>query len=108
MKFPRRTFLQLAMGAAALPAESHVAWGQVPPRTSQHVRVATGLLATWQSTAWLGAEVGLFKKRGIEMSLPALAVGVRKLRPGSPAAIGSSLIPEPCRSPMKSSKAGTS
>jgi hypothetical protein len=75
MKLRRRTFLQLAMGAATLPAESHVAWGQVPPRTSQHVRVATGLLATWQSTAWLGAEAGLFKKRGIEMSLPALAVG---------------------------------
>jgi ABC-type nitrate/sulfonate/bicarbonate transport system substrate-binding protein len=33
------------------------------------------LLATWQSTAWLGAEAGVFKKRGIEMTLPAIAVG---------------------------------
>jgi ABC-type nitrate/sulfonate/bicarbonate transport system substrate-binding protein len=39
------------------------------------VRVATGLLATWQSTAWLGAEAGLFRKRGIDLTLPALAVG---------------------------------
>jgi ABC-type nitrate/sulfonate/bicarbonate transport system substrate-binding protein len=39
------------------------------------VRVATGLLATWQSTAWLGAEAGLFKKQGIDLSLPAIAVG---------------------------------
>jgi ABC-type nitrate/sulfonate/bicarbonate transport system substrate-binding protein len=39
------------------------------------VRVATGVLATWQSTAWLGAETGIFKKRGIDMTLPAIAVG---------------------------------
>jgi ABC-type nitrate/sulfonate/bicarbonate transport system substrate-binding protein len=32
-------------------------------------------LATWQSTAWLGAEAGVFKKRGIDMTLPAIAVG---------------------------------
>jgi ABC-type nitrate/sulfonate/bicarbonate transport system substrate-binding protein len=29
----------------------------------------------WQSTAWLGAEAGLFRKRGIDMTLPAIAVG---------------------------------
>ena len=75
MKLLRRNFLQLVAGAAALPAASHFAWAQVSPMTSQCVRVATGLLATWQSTAWLGAEAGLFKKRGIEMSLPAIAVG---------------------------------
>jgi hypothetical protein len=33
------------------------------------------LLATWQSTAWLGAELGVFKKHGIDMTLPAIAVG---------------------------------
>jgi ABC-type nitrate/sulfonate/bicarbonate transport system substrate-binding protein len=75
MKLPRRTFLHLAAGAAALPAASHLSWAQVSPSTAQRVRAATGLLATWQSTAWLGAEAGLFKKRGIEMSLPAIAVG---------------------------------
>ena len=75
MRLPRRSFLHLAAGAAALPAASHFSWAQVSPTTAQRVRVATGLLATWQSTAWLGAEAGLFKKRGIEMSLPAIAVG---------------------------------
>jgi len=29
----------------------------------------------WQSTAWLGAEAGLFTKHKIDMSLPAIAVG---------------------------------
>jgi hypothetical protein len=75
MKLPRRTFLHLTAGAAALPVASQFSWAQVSPTASQRVRVATGLLATWQSTAWLGAEAGLFKKRGIEMSLPAIAVG---------------------------------
>jgi len=36
----------------------------------------------WQSTAWLGAEAGVFKRRGIDMTFPAIAVG------GPPAAAG--------------------
>jgi ABC-type nitrate/sulfonate/bicarbonate transport system substrate-binding protein len=73
MKLFRRKFLHLMGGAAAVPAVAFgVAWAQ---ETSQRVRVATGLLATWQSTAWLGAEAGIFKKRGIDMTLPAIAVG---------------------------------
>ena len=73
MKLFRREFLHLIAGAAATPASaSRLAWAQ---EASQRVRVATGLLATWQSTAWLGAEAGLFKKRGIDMTLPAIAVG---------------------------------
>ncbi|MGN6389306.1 MAG: ABC transporter substrate-binding protein [Burkholderiaceae bacterium] len=75
MKLPRREFLRLTAGAATLSAFTPLAWAQVSPTTAQHVRVATGLLATWQSTAWLGAEAGLFKKRGIDMTLPAIAVG---------------------------------
>ena len=81
--FSRRRFLQLAAGAAALPAVSRFAWAQSSATNSgRAVRVATGLLATWQSTAWLGAEAGIFKKRGIDMTLPAIAVG------GPEAAIG--------------------
>jgi len=73
MNLFRREFLHLIAGAAAVPATaSHLAWSQ---ETSQRARVATGLLAAWQSTAWLGAEAGLFKKRGIDMTLPAIAVG---------------------------------
>jgi ABC-type nitrate/sulfonate/bicarbonate transport system substrate-binding protein len=76
MKLPRRRFLHLATGAAALPAVSGFAWAQSPSiGAGGTVRAATGLLATWQSTAWLGAEAGLFKKRGIDMTLPAIAVG---------------------------------
>jgi hypothetical protein len=75
MKLPRRTFLHLAAGGIALPAASQFSWAQVSAATPQRVRAATGLLATWQSTAWLGAEAGVFKKRGIEMTLPAIAVG---------------------------------
>jgi ABC-type nitrate/sulfonate/bicarbonate transport system substrate-binding protein len=75
MKFSRRKFLHLAAGAPALSAAPYLASAQVPPTASQPVRVATGLLATWQSTVWLGAEAGLFKKRGIDMTFPAIAVG---------------------------------
>ncbi len=71
MKLFRREFLHLISAAAAVPA-CNLAWAQ---ETLQHVRVATGLLATWQSTAWLGAEAGLFRKRGIDLTLPAMAVG---------------------------------
>lgn len=73
MKLLRREFLHLMGGAAAAGlVASRLAWAR---DTSQRVRVATGLLATWQSTAWLGAAAGLFKRRGIDMTLPAIAVG---------------------------------
>jgi ABC-type nitrate/sulfonate/bicarbonate transport system substrate-binding protein len=73
MMLLRRKFLQLAAGAAAAPA---VAFRPAAAQAAfRPVRVATGLLATWQSTAWLGAEAGIFRKHGIDMSLPAIAVG---------------------------------
>ncbi|MGH9808056.1 MAG: hypothetical protein ACRD9W_12500, partial [Terriglobia bacterium] len=73
MTLDRREFLHLTAGAAtASVAASRLAWAQA---TARPVRVATGLLAGWQSTAWLGAEAGLFKKRGIDLTLPAIAVG---------------------------------
>jgi hypothetical protein len=69
----RREFVQLIAASAAIPATA------VRPAaaqgTSRPVRIATGLRATWQSTAWLGAEAGVFKKYGIDMSLPAIAIG---------------------------------
>src|SRR5262249_30455663 len=40
MKLPRRTFLHLAAGAAALPAASRVAWTQAYP--SRPVRIIVG------------------------------------------------------------------
>jgi len=73
MTLSRRDFLQMIAGAAAFPA---FGFGPAAAQeAARHVRVATGLLATWQSTAWLGSEAGLFRKYGVEMSLPAVAIG---------------------------------
>jgi ABC-type nitrate/sulfonate/bicarbonate transport system substrate-binding protein len=71
----RRRFLRLLAGSAAASAASRLSWAQGPAEITQAARAATGLLATWQSTAWLGAEAGLFKKHKIDMTLPAIAVG---------------------------------
>ena len=46
----------------------------VKERPRVQIGWATGLLATWQSTAWVGAEAGLFKRRGVDMTLPAEGV----------------------------------
>src|SRR5262249_7783868 len=40
MKLPRRRFLHLAAGAAALPAMSHIAWAQTYP--TRPVRIVLG------------------------------------------------------------------
>jgi hypothetical protein len=40
MKLPRRNFLHLAAGAAALPALSRIAWAQAYP--SRPVRIVVG------------------------------------------------------------------
>ena len=72
MTLARRQFLHLIACLAAVPVASRLASAQ---QAARPVRVATGLLATWQSTAWLGAEAGVFRKHGIDMTLPAIAVG---------------------------------
>jgi ABC-type nitrate/sulfonate/bicarbonate transport system substrate-binding protein len=71
----RRNFLHVLAGSAAASAASRIAWAQSSASATQAVRAATGLLATWQSIAWLGTETGLFKKYKIDMTLPAIAVG---------------------------------
>src|SRR5205809_3578762 len=43
MKLPRRTFLHLAAGAAALPAVSRIAWAQAYP--TRPVRIIVGFPA---------------------------------------------------------------
>ena len=73
MKIVRRKFLQL-MASAPVASTIPIRPGEAEEALKQ-VRVATGLLAMWQSTAWLGAEAGIFKKHGIDLSLPAIAVG---------------------------------
>jgi hypothetical protein len=73
MAVVRREFLHLIAGGAV--ASIAMARPTRAQKAAQPVRVATGLLATWQSTAWLGAELGVFKKHGIDLTLPAIAVG---------------------------------
>src|SRR6201995_3864680 len=73
MTIVRRGFLQLIAGATAMSAMP-VRAGRAEQAFKQ-VRVATGLLAMWQSTAWLGAEAGIFRKNGVDLSVPAIAVG---------------------------------
>lgn len=72
MRLVRRELLRLIASAAVAPTASHIAWAQ---QAARPVRAATGLLATWQSIAWLGAEAGVFKKHEVDMTLPAIAVG---------------------------------
>jgi tripartite-type tricarboxylate transporter receptor subunit TctC len=63
IKFPRRTFLRLAAGAAALPAVSRLAWAQAYP--SRPVRILVGLAAGSSSdiltrlmAQWLSERLG--------------------------------------------------
>ena len=63
--------------------------------------MATGLLAMWQSTAWLGAEAGLFKKRGIDMTLPAIAVGGPEAAAGLTQSVVSALIKQARKLPSE-------
>jgi len=73
MTLLRREFLHLILGATVAPTISFRS--AAAQDAARQVRVATGLLAMWQSTAWLGVEAGIFKKRGVDMTLPAIAIG---------------------------------
>src|SRR6516162_9975321 len=39
------------------------------------VRIAVALRATFQCVAWIGAEAGTFRRRGIDLSFPTLEAG---------------------------------
>jgi len=73
MEIVRRAFLQFMAGATAASTIS-VRSGRTE-EIGKPVRVATGLLAMWQSTAWLGAEAGIFKKYRVDLGVPLVAIG---------------------------------
>src|SRR5215510_11257353 len=63
MKLPRRTFLHLAAGAAALPTVSHFAWAQAYPTRPVRVIVGAAPSGTYDMMAcligeWLSERLG--------------------------------------------------
>src|SRR5262252_8544375 len=83
MKLPRRTFLELAAGAAVLPAVSRIAWAQTYP--TRPVRLIVGfppgggadtvarIIGPWLSQR-LGQPVVIENRPGASSTLAAQAV----------------------------------
>ena len=69
MNLPRRRFLHLAAGAAALPAPSRVASGQTYP--TRPVRIIAGFAATGRSVSWVKLRPALPRLGGSGRSLSA-------------------------------------
>lgn len=72
----RRRLITAGMGAVALGALPgvHAIYSAVAAETK--VRIATALRAAFQSLGWIGAEAGMFRRHGIEVTFPSLEAGV--------------------------------
>src|SRR6516225_2385621 len=106
MKLPRRNFLHLAAGAAALPALSHFAWAQAYPSRPVHLVVPAPAGGSFDITArlmgqWLSERLGqqfVIENRpgagtniGTEAVVRAPADGYTLLLVGTPNAINATL-----------------
>jgi tripartite-type tricarboxylate transporter receptor subunit TctC len=106
MKLPRREFLHLAAGAAALPAVSRFAWAQAYPTRPVRIIVPFGPAGATDITArligqWLSERLGqqfVIENRpgagsniGTEVVVRALADGYTLLMVGPPGAINATL-----------------
>ena len=65
----RRRFLATVAGAVALAV---LYGGYKASAEDSAVRIATGTRATSQSLGWIGAEAGIFKRLGLEVTFPAM------------------------------------
>jgi tripartite-type tricarboxylate transporter receptor subunit TctC len=106
MKLPRRNFLHLAAGAAALPAMSHIAWAQEYPTKPVHIIVgfapgggadiAARLIGQWLSER-LGQSFVIENRPGAGSNIATEAVvrapsdGYTLLLVSAPAAINATL-----------------
>ena len=106
MKLPRRNFLHLAAGAAALPAVSHIAWAQEYPTKPVHIIVgfapgggadlAARLIGQWLSER-LGQSFVIENRPGAGSNIATEAVvrapsdGYTLLLVSAPAAINATL-----------------
>jgi len=51
------------------------AFGASQAPANDRIRIVTGLRATLQSLGWIGTEVGIFKRLGLEVTFPRLETG---------------------------------
>jgi ABC-type nitrate/sulfonate/bicarbonate transport system substrate-binding protein len=71
----RRRLLTAGMGAVALGALPGVHAVSLAVAAETPVRLATALRAAFQSLGWVGAEAGMFRRHGIEVTFPSLEAG---------------------------------
>ena len=65
----------LIVGSTAVAAASVVPRVGSALAANTKVRMTAGLRATVQCAIWLGTETGVFKKHGLDVSIPTLEVG---------------------------------
>ena len=71
----RRRLITAGVGIAALGSLPGGIYVGSAMAADAKVRMTTGLRATTHGMSWLGAEVGIFKKQGLDVSFPAIEMG---------------------------------
>ncbi len=70
----RRRFLALIADAIAI-GNTPNGLGAAQAAANDRIRIVTGLRATNQSLGWIGAEAGIFRRLGLEVTFPRLETG---------------------------------